>query len=104
MKHKYAIWWLDQAETEIILNAPNLELPVYIAHEVVSRAGRPGRGRLWISNHLKGCPYGFDWDDKHPNAGRLSDSGGIVIRVEDVKHVKDLVGVVTVFGMDFYQE
>jgi hypothetical protein len=50
MADKFLIWWLRQVDYDYF---PALDTwPIYIAREFWNRAGRPARGRLWVSPEL----------------------------------------------------
>jgi len=96
-ENPYVIWWSDQTDCEMIAamqqpEAPNV-WPEYIDEQFDSRYGRPARGRLWVATgiELTGIPW-KDHDPLYQAVGK--DSGGIVIRGEDVGHVAGWPGFV----------
>lgn len=94
------IWWLNQPETETLIEGDPAvleSLPSYIASELQSRYGRNGRGRLWIHGTLPNVPkVGVDpWPDT-PLAKYLGQhAGGIVFHPDDLTHLKTLPGTIT---------
>jgi hypothetical protein len=94
----FLIWWTNQADCLAISRLEwNMDVPPYIQLEFLSRAGRNGRGRLWIApNHVgDGAPNAIAMPET-PLAKVLGDDyGGIVIRACDVECLRDLPGVIT---------
>lgn len=98
----YHIWWV-QPEVATILEATNSEYgfrgPDYIVSELSSLAGRPARGRLWVSSSLN-LPRDFSiapiFKEKEDTQVALlaQRCGGIMIRTEDI-HYCDRFGFVT---------
>jgi hypothetical protein len=81
------IWWLNQSQCAVsyeLLEASPDKLPSYIADELHSRYGRPGRGRLWIHNSLPnvGVDPCLDTESSHQLSGEI---GGIVFKEEDLE-------------------
>jgi hypothetical protein len=93
----YVIWWSDQKDCEAIcaLQQPEAQnvWPEYIDDQFDSRYGRAGNGRLWTAEgiELTGIPW-KEHDPLYQAVGK--DSGGIVIRGEDVGHVAGWPGFV----------
>jgi hypothetical protein len=88
------IWWVQPTVATLLVNTTTFHKfqgPAYIDAQLNSLAGRPARGRLWISDDLG---PGGDLDlsqafDKKAGSGidRLaSGCGGIVIRAEDAQY------------------
>lgn len=95
---KVLVWWTDQAAAEIVDDLELTGWPAYLESQFNSRLGRAGRGRLWIDERFPssieipqllfdGMPLG-KWIT---GAGM----GGIVIDAADLRHVRDLPGLVT---------
>jgi hypothetical protein len=121
MTNELLIWWTTQADCEAIgephdpadWKADEWEkvlasfrwqgsrlyrldqslLPGYIKKQYVSRYGRSGRGRLWVSDEFE--LDGITWDDSKPAAQYASDAAGIVIRASDLPLLNGLAGFVT---------
>ena len=95
----YYIWWQSQSDSERILQLDNdqpnwWDLPEWLVKQCISRYGRPGRGRLWVANHIKLDE--IEWDDsKIPQAKWAENAGGIVFDAEYLPTVLSLPGFVT---------
>lgn len=102
MDEQYAIWWVNTADEIAIGHDIEIEcpdMPEYIVTEYHSRCGRNGRGRLWCA---PGIPVeGIEWRENSLAARyaegheRHNSAGGIVIRLEDMPHVRKLPGIIT---------
>lgn len=96
------IWWVDQLDYEAIGPELQAEFPAYIRTEYRSRAGRPGRGRLWVAPEIEKayqCNIQVsEWPDS-PMGRRLGLCGGIVVRVKDVPRISLLPGMLTDFKL-----
>ena len=88
------IWWLSQAEYEAIGDRLLKGMPVYLRDQYIGRAGRPGRGRLWVDVQF-GEVTVTPWPDT-PLARFLGERyGGIVIREEDAMLLRSFPGIIT---------
>lgn len=97
---KYLIWWTNQNDCERIV--PLETWPKYIYDEFQSRDGRTGRGRLWVSDKLRGVPDGvsIEWDTgANWLCKAAEDAAGIVIKAEHAPQVQFLPGFITTFEM-----
>lgn len=123
---KYYIWWLSQASSEL-MGLPAVfdddkeqwgkagitldeadyfwrektDLPDYIFNQLLSRYGRPGRGRLWVDRSVIGKIDDLDADNAESDPVRAmtvreTDAcGGIVILAQDLKFVRKYPGFIT---------
>lgn len=98
----YHIWWVQPEVAGIFAEATSeygFSGPAYIASELSSLAGRPARGRLWISPSLN-VPQGFSiaavFKEKEGTQVALlaQRCGGILVRTDDI-HYCDRFGFVT---------
>jgi hypothetical protein len=94
---KYLIWWTSQADHERV--TPLDTWPSWLYDEFRSRAGRAGRGRLWVSSKFKDAPEEAAWDESKWTCQIANDAGGIVIPLGDLHHVWMLPGFITDFSM-----
>lgn len=103
----YAIWWTSSYDANAIghdIEVQFPDIPQYIVNEFHSRLGRNGRGRLWTPN---GFPVEeIAWREE-TLAARYADNGeggmtgaGIVIRLEDMHHLRKLPGIITDLNME----
>jgi hypothetical protein len=95
------IWWLNQQETEFVCENPIDGLPEYILDMIDSRDGRPGRGRLWTPPDVKAAVD--PWPDTLLAKWLGKDSGGLVIRKEDVHFIAMYPGTVTDLNLNKLQ-
>lgn len=95
---KYLIWWTNQSDCERI--TPLDTWPTWLYDEYQSRLGRPGRGRLWVSDEWSDAPEQADWDYSKWTCHSAADAGGIVIPLDAIHHVMLLPGFVTNFLME----
>lgn len=111
---EYAIWWTTQAEVDAIKThfGSDLVLPAwcpnYLQAAFASRAGRPGRGRLWVSSELEFVMRQLGhrvpsarFNPEHGTAlqTHCEGAGGIVIGREDIRTLAHLPGIVTDFDL-----
>ena len=91
-----AIWWLSEADYEVIGDPPITGWPAYLLRQYESRRGRPGRGRLWVDQEIEAehGPLRVDWPRTLLGVV-LERCGGLVVRIEDVPLLDDLPGYVT---------
>lgn len=97
------VWWTDQPAAEAVERLVDADSPLisawpdYLKSEFQSRLGRAGRGRLWIddrfSPRLEIPELLFDLPMGRWITGACM--GGIVIKKGDLRHVRELPGVVT---------
>ncbi len=99
--NELAIWWLSQSDSEILsdgneeLFPPDI-LPDYLEDEVMSRYGRPARGRLWVSMAQGFKINDLKWPDPEtPLAKHCGLCGGIVLWRKDLPSLATLPGLVT---------
>jgi len=95
---QYLVWWVNQVDCEAIgekLNQALPTAPVYLQTQYISRYGRGGRGRLWISPLLNlPSDVAIDpWPSTPLGEVLAGDYGGIVIKAEDAPWA--LPGVIT---------
>lgn len=121
-KSEFAIWWLSQADCESIgephrfeneqeriadeikhhakfydLNTSNW--PEYIQDQYMSRVGRAGRGRLWVTDSIP--VEEIEWDSSKSAAARAENCGGIVIWRKDLDAIRNLAGFITDLDMNY---
>lgn len=89
---KPLIWWLSQAEMEIIGNELPFIFPKYLRDQYRSSWGRAGRGRLWINEQFGAIE--FPWPETAITQW-LEQCSGVVIHFDDRKFLKDLPGLLT---------
>ncbi len=81
------ICWVDPQSADAVSTSPELhDTPAYFQGEIHSLAGRPARGRLWISSELPDIDIGAAFEDPQTSPATIdlvSQRGGIVIRPED---------------------
>jgi hypothetical protein len=107
------IWWTTSAEINLVLAdaAVVASMPPYLLFEARSRAGRNGRGRLWVPLEIDfdgvpgGAFIGSDLDVK-PIAAHIEREslGGIVFRRQDWATVAGLPGLVTDENLELVRE
>lgn len=104
------IWWTSHEDCDLVRAIASTPVvvsgdvagdgpafwPQYLSDEFHARAGRPGRGRLWITD--KFGQVSISWPPGEL-AGRLghdkSSYAGIVIAAEDLRFVQHMPGIVT---------
>lgn len=103
-----AVWWLQQKDYEALevmcdghLNKTRLRehgIPEVIGTQVVCRAWRPGRGRLWVCDGIDCEKLAFDFERRmHANRVFVDVAGGIVFSRRYLKKLQDLAvpGLIT---------
>ena len=91
-KPKELIWWLTQADCEVLKAKGDLtaSVPYYIRVEFESRLGRAGRGRLWVNTQVN-----LKTTEISPHAVPDNSAGGIVIHAHHAVFVGELPGILT---------
>jgi hypothetical protein len=97
-RDKLLIWWLCENDYKAIKVKDLKILPGYMTEEYKSRLGRPGRGRLWVSEKMKKIQAVIEvnpWPDSA--LGRLFGEGygGIVFDGKSLPVLRRLPGIVT---------
>jgi hypothetical protein len=111
------IWWVSQANAERMgypaskdevddsyleegyFWREDTDLPDYIFSQLLSRYGRPARGRLWVPPDIE--IDDLDVDDAESDLVRrlivqeCNDCGGIVFKAQDLKFVRKYPGFIT---------
>lgn len=91
------IWWLNQEQCErameIVESEPD-KLPEHLKSELDSRAGRPGRGRLWAHRSLPSVSVD-PWPLTELGDELAKDSGGIVFEPQHLELIRTFPGVIT---------
>ena len=105
MSNTHLVWWLTQAELELLviergsITYPNMprSLPAWLIDQVISCHGRPGRGRLWVCPDLNLPLIEMEEVAQWTTPLRLHTNScyGIVIPAEVVPHLRDLPGIIT---------
>ncbi len=90
-----AVWWVTQQDRELFRDNADAweEMPPYIAEQLRSTIGRPGRGRLWVPPHIN--VSGIWWNDSAPLARFAETCAGIVIERKDAPFAVQQPGFVT---------
>lgn len=90
------VWWVSQFDCLRIGAELDESIPFYLRQQYESLVGRSGRGRLWCSLEVFGedVSVGFPVDAT-PISRYAESSGGIVIKRDDIVHLRELPGVVT---------
>lgn len=97
----YLIWWVSQDDWQAIINN-HLDTQLgrtYILEEFTARAGRPGRGRLWVHRTIRIDE--IEWNERKPAARLAEKRGGIVIHAGDAEYVFDKPGFLTDLELNF---
>ena len=94
-----AVYWLTEEDCIQLIDNENFVpafegLPEYMQNQIMSRYGRPGRGRIWIDKQFDVKSMWW-WDNESPYANDARDCGGIVIHMKDTALVRDLPGFLT---------
>lgn len=90
-----AVWWLDNAAIEIVLDDMNVELPGYIWNQVRSMDGRNLRGRLWEASPEFGASIDPDRFEETALGRSLQRMGGLVMWRQDLGYLVGMPGIVT---------
>lgn len=92
------LWWLSETEYRFIGDKLPKDFPEYLRAEYVSRCGRPGRGRLWVDDDIKGPVKVDPWPDT-PLGEMLghehSAYGGLALLSHHRCFIRNLPGIVT---------
>ena len=96
-----SIWWLDEKDCEAIEGHLKESVAGYVREEFQKRFGRPGGGRLWVSEVVENdlgpnIQISVDPWPRTPLGVRLLQThGGIVIRDRDAWFLQQMPGIVT---------
>lgn len=94
-KRPYRVWWTSQVDCEAIGDPVPAEWPCWLQDQYISRVGRPGHGRLWVSPFFPGVIEATFPDPPSPLSRALGLAAGIVITPREVPLLWPYPGVIT---------
>lgn len=101
----FVVWWTNQEESEeacVKVESGTWLAPEYIQDMARSRQGRAGRGRLWVAKipEFEGIES-INWSDDKPLAAYIgANCGGILVKLDDMFHLRNVRGLITDENME----